>query len=614
MKIGPADFSEVWLVDFEFRALPGERPDPICLVAIEMGTGRVVRLWQEELRGLKRAPYGTAPETLFVAYYASAELGCHLALDWPLPSHILDLFVEFRTLTNGTPTASDQSLLGALVHFGLDGMTAVEKEQMRALALRGGPWSPEETTALLDYCESDVVALTRLLPLMLPHIDVPRAILRGRSMKAITRMEHLGVPIDTGMLATLRERWSEIQDALIDRIDADYGVFDGRTFKADRWAQYLIRNEIAWPRLESGNLALDDDTFREMARAYPRVAPIRELRFSLSQMRLADLTVGRDGRNRCLLSPFRARTSRNQPGNSKFIFGPAVWLRGLIRPEPGFSLAYIDWEQQEFGIAAALSGDPAMIAAYESGDPYLAFAKLAGAVPPNATKQTHPAVREQFKACALAVQYGMGADSLALKIGQSPFTARELLRKHREAFPRFWRWSEGVVNHAMLKGNLHTVFGWRIRVGSDVNPRMLRNFPMQANGAEMLRLACSLATERGIWVCAPVHDAVLIEAPVAEIDTAVTTMQGAMAEASRIVLDGFELRSEAKLIHYPDRYMDQRGVLMWETVQDVLAELEADRPVRSCTGTRCASATLPVHPCTPVLSYISSSSTSCSSE
>src|SRR5258707_14438989 len=99
--------------------------------------------------------------------------------------------------------------------------------------------------------------------------------------------------------------------------------------------------------------------------------------------------VGADGRNRCLLSPFRSRTGRNQPSNTRFIFGPGSWMRGLIVPEPGWGVAYLDWEQQEFGIAAYLSGDPNMIAAYESGDPYLAFAKMAGAVPEWATKESH---------------------------------------------------------------------------------------------------------------------------------------------------------------------------------------------------------------------------------
>src|SRR5438552_8491010 len=114
-------------------------------------------------------------------------------------------------------------------------------------------------------------------------------------------------------------------------------------------------------------------------------------------MRLSDLAVGHDGRNRTLLSAFRARTGRNQPSNTRFIFGPSVWLRGLIKPPPGYGLAYIDWSQQEFGIAAALSGDPMMLAAYESGDPYLAFAKQAGAVPSDATKESHSETRELFK-------------------------------------------------------------------------------------------------------------------------------------------------------------------------------------------------------------------------
>src|SRR5262249_29350909 len=148
--------------------------------------------------------------------------------------------------------------------------------------------------------------------------------------------------------------------------------------------------------------------------------------------RLNDLAVGKDGRNRVLLSAFRSRTGRNQPSNAKFIFGPSVWLRGLIKPAPGLGIAYIDWKQQEFGIAAALSGDTAMQVAYRSGDPYLAFAKQAGAVPANATKETHGPMRELFKQCVLGVQYGMEAESLAVRIGQPTIVARDLLRAHRE--------------------------------------------------------------------------------------------------------------------------------------------------------------------------------------
>jgi DNA polymerase I-like protein with 3'-5' exonuclease and polymerase domains len=245
-------------------------------------------------------------------------------------------------------------------------------------------------------------------------------------------------------------------------------------------------------------------------------------------------------------------------------------------PPPGHGIAYIDYSQQEFGIAAALSGDMAMQDAYLSGDPYLAFPKQAGVIPADATKTTHGPIRELFKQCVLAVQYGMGADSLALRIGQLPVVARDLLRSHRETYRQFWTWSDAVEAHAMLHSSLHTVFGWHGHIGADTNPRSLRNFPMQGNGAEMLRLACCLATERGIEVCAPIHDAVLICAPLDRLDTNIATMRAAMAEASRIVLNGFELSTDAHITRYPDRFRDPggRGDVMWQQVMALISKRE----------------------------------------
>jgi DNA polymerase I len=205
-------YREVWAVDFEFNSGSGENPDPVCLVAWELKSERRVRLWRDQLG--PSPPYATDSSVLFVAYYASAEIGCHLALDWPVPERILDLFTEFRNHTNGVETPAGAGLLGALTYFGFDGIGAIEKEEMRALILRGGPWSATEQAAILDYCETDVSALARLLPAMLPNIDLPRALLRGRYMATSARMERTGVPIDT---ATLRffARWRGLTQPLL---------------------------------------------------------------------------------------------------------------------------------------------------------------------------------------------------------------------------------------------------------------------------------------------------------------------------------------------------------------------------------------------------------------
>ena len=277
-----------------------------------------------------------------------------------------------------------------------------------------------------------------------------------------------------------------------------------------------------------------------------------------------------------MLSAFRSATGRNQPGSNKFIFGTSAWLRGLVKPPAGYGLAYIDYSQQEFAIAGVLSGDRAMVEAYTSGDPYLAFGKQAGSIPADATKRTDGGQRELFKQCVLAVQYGMGAEFLADQLGQPVVMANALLRAHRETYRAFWQWSDRVVDCAALRGSLETVFGWKVRTTTGGNHRFLRNYLMQANGAEMLRLACCLGTERGIEICAPVHDAVLIAAPLHRLAEDIAAMQAAMREASAKVLSGFELRSDAKVIRYPDRYSDPRGEVMWSKVMELIRKRVRD--------------------------------------
>src|SRR5262245_20261940 len=103
-------FEQIWLVDFEFAAPAGEPPAPVCLVALELRSGRLIRQWRDEFG--QAPPYPLDPSALFVSFFASAELDCHLALSWALPSRVLDLYVEFRNSTNGLPTPSGSNLLG----------------------------------------------------------------------------------------------------------------------------------------------------------------------------------------------------------------------------------------------------------------------------------------------------------------------------------------------------------------------------------------------------------------------------------------------------------------------------------------------------------------------
>jgi len=138
---------------------------------------------------------------------------------------VLDLYAEFRCLTSGLPVPCGYGLLGALAYYGCEGLAAAGKDDMRQLAMRGGPYTRGEQHALLAYCQTDVDALTTLLPRMLPDIDLPRALLRGRYMAAAARMEWTGVPIDVDTLAQLRRHWQVIKTRVVRALNQTCPVY-----------------------------------------------------------------------------------------------------------------------------------------------------------------------------------------------------------------------------------------------------------------------------------------------------------------------------------------------------------------------------------------------------
>jgi hypothetical protein len=585
-------YDEVILHDFEFVPGHGEHPDVVCLAWYELKSGRSVALWRDELGA--QPPYRTDHGVLFVNFVANAECACHLALNWPLPANVLDLSPAFRNLTNGRSTPEGRGLLGALRYFSLDAIGAKQKDAMQKRIMQGWPFTPAEREQILAYCASDVDALGRLLPHILSQLNLGVALYHGEFAAVSAVMEHNGVPIDTEVFTPLAdtETWRMVRDDMVPAIDAKYGVYvrdaaGDWSFNMERFAAYLAREGIDWPLLESGKISTKGKTFDEMSKAWPQLEELRQLRHMRNKMRKVKLAVG-SGRNRTVLWPFKAKTSRTQPKAAQWIFSPATWLRSLIKPERGTALAYVDYAGMEFLIGASLSDRHCgptnnMLDMYASGDPYLSFAKRVGAAPSTATKESHPEVRDRYKNMLLSVQYGMSSDTLAARLGVSTFEAHQMLNQHHELFAQYWRWSDDWVQHALQTGIMWTALGWTCRTGiTEFNERSIRNWPVQAAGADILRIACILATRHGIRLLAPIHDAVLIEAPIDRIETDVALMQEIMRRASRIVLNAdpegtHELRTDAKIFRYPERYRDPRGAAIWTRVLELLEQQQAAR-------------------------------------
>jgi len=576
-------FENVIAIDFEFCGYDGDLKVPVCLVASNLRTGETTYYWQDELLSMQSPPFDVGEDSLIVSYFASAELSMFRVLKWEIPIHIFDLFTEFRCMTNGQRLLNGNGLIGALSYFDLLKFEPHHKDLMRDLIQTGGPWSLAQQADILDYCADDVRALSPLLTAMLnkkplTYEQLGQALFRGRYMAAVSAMEYTGIPIDLPLLKELKIHWSGIKRQLIESGDEGYGVYEGQAFKIDLFEDYLKRNEIAWPRLESGRLDLKKDTFKNISKIEPTIYPLHQLKRTISELNMNNLSVGQDARNRCLLSPFSSKTGRNQPSNTKLIFGPAKWLRGLIKPKKGYSIAYCDWVSQEIAIAAALSDDKNLWEAYNSGDPYIAFAIHAGLVPNDATKATHTNIRDQCKQVVLGTLYGMTAHGISKRAKIHKIKANELLQRHREAYRVFWSWAERNMNKGLLGEALFTCFGWQIRVDSGESPKAntFLNWPMQAHGAEMMRLACCLATEGGLKICAPIHDALLLEAPIELMSDHLARLKQYMNEASEIILgDNKICRVDTEVFNYPNRYMDKKGEDMWLRVTTILDGLKA---------------------------------------
>jgi DNA polymerase family A len=580
-------FREIWVVDTEFYPGPGlahggvdgDPITPLCLVAVEMRSGRIIRQWQDELG--RTPPYSIGADSVVMGYLATAELGTHLALKWKLPANVLDPYLEFRHLTNdgslqeGKREKGFYSILGALSDFKEDHIDSSHKRDMRERIVQGPPYTAEERREILLYCEHDTLALERLVKHIVPTIrSIPHALFRGQVQCAVAHQEHRGIHVDLPKLTRLRTHWDPIRCELVKSHNPGdiYEIVDGVPhWREQKFIEYLIEIGAApyWKRPPSGDsFDKDDKVFRDMCGKFPQIVPVRETRNTLSKLRINSIAVGSDGRNRCLLSAYGTKTARNAPKASKYIFGPSKWLRFLITPPPGRVLIHRDYMQQEVTIAAIKSGDPALLQACDEGDVYLGMAEQLG------FDRNRPGVRDLFKIVVLAMLYGMKTKSMAQLTGLSLFEAAELLARCRARFWVFEDYVRNVQAHAGLDLEIGTELGWYMQCPSIIKPHTVRNFPFQSAAAEIYHVATILCERRGLEPVASLHDALFVEANAADRDDVDAELDRAMRDASAVVLKGHELRTDSQIINAGEPLFNKNGASMWETINGLLVKLE----------------------------------------
>src|SRR5262249_13721871 len=124
----------------------------------------------------------------------------------------------------------------------------------------------------------DVAALAQLFQAMLPLLDFPRALLRGRYLSAIARIEWAGIPCDIARLETLLHHWDTLRGRLVQAVNQDYHVFvpQGLTLDPATTLGRTILTLAAASDLDPYALALAaDQLWRDQRELYRETVQVR---------------------------------------------------------------------------------------------------------------------------------------------------------------------------------------------------------------------------------------------------------------------------------------------------------------------------------------------------
>ena len=432
------------------------------------------------------------------------------------------------------------------------------KKFMRNRIIAGGPFSTQEKIDILKYCGEDVVHLKSLrdkivqafkgLSTELPtDFYIDECLLRGEYAARTAIMVSKGYPVDVDRLRNFiaavpmlqNEMKEDVNNKTRDEVGFDIYVWNKREQRykerQKRCKEYIATLKIKdWMKTDKGDYSLSLEAFERQTSArhtykdtfLDQMLRVKKFQQSLNGFLPPPKTgkkkkvftdyMGSDGRARPHMGIFVAQSSRSQPAATGFIPLKAAWMRCMIQPQPGRLCCGIDWGSQEFLIAALLSEDDDMIAAYNSGDVYLATAKLAGEVPEYGTLEEYKAERNLFKSVVLGISYDMGPAGLAKKLtsdtgrNYTQIQAEELIDKFKTAYPVYQIWKQDHIKNYKDRKGLRLPCGWCMW-GDNDNEKSVGNVPIQGAGASVMRKAVALAQNAGLEVIFTLHDALYIE-------------------------------------------------------------------------------------------------------
>ncbi len=375
----------------------------------------------------------------------------------------------------------------------------------------------------------------------------------------LARVERTGVGVDTDVLASLARETR----AGIDALRAEIYELAGCEFTIDSPKQLseVLFDKLQLPpgkRTKTG-YSTDASVLAGLAPIHPIAAKIvsyRELtKLTSTYIEALPRMLGEDGRLHTSFNQTVAATGRLSSSNPNLQnipvrteFGRRI-RAAFVPGTPGDVMLSADYSQIELRILAHLSGDEGLIEAFTSGADF--HAATAARVFGVALDEVEPGMRSKAKAVNFGIVYGQTAHGLgdSLKIGYGE--AQAMIDRYYAAYPRVRAYLDETVAAAHRDGFAVTMFGRKRRIpelkSSNFNlrsfgERTAMNHPMQGSAADIMKLAMIEVDRRmraeglASKMVLQVHDELVFETPVAEIDALSTLVAEAMAGVAELAV------------------------------------------------------------------------------
>ena len=590
-------FKKIVVVDTEFQSDISNSycTKALCAVYKDLKTEQTLKIWDYEENNLAQHHFDFE-ETLFVCFYATAEVGYFLKQLMGRPPYIFDCWTEYAKLYKNN---RDLSLLAASTAYSYPNpISKEEKEKFRDMCIKQNTWNKKEREEILNYCEGDVLMNEHVFYKVLNDLEnicgndyetlLEQAMARGQTMACYAKVTKNGMSIDIPKLNDFNEYWLLVKNEVIKKLNSELNLWDDACkFSHSKFHQLIKKLDLLgeWPTTPMGKLKTNKETFELFDDYYPEIKKLKRIFNLLNASKLTEFAISEDARYRPYggYKPFGTHTGRCTP-SSKWIFGTAKWARSFIKPPFGCAMVNLDFKSQETFIAAVISGDEKMLASYKSGDFYMNTAILAGMAPTDATKETHPEIRKIWKTIVLATNYGQGARGMAKALKKFNKTYSEvagLLMKYKEIYKTYFDWAEAKSNHAQVHGYISTSLGWdrHFPYAVPINPRSLMNWPVQSEAGEILRNALIRLLNANIKVCATVHDSFLIECQLPELNEQIRIAKQCMIDAGTYIVGAEGMQVDVE-IHRGNFKPDEADQKIFDTIFEEIEKYKADQKIK----------------------------------